>query len=170
MASVTYPPEASGLRKTKTYHYENVTQPKLLTGITDENGIRFATYTYNSAGQVTETKHFATPTTEVNKHTLSYPYVGRTTVTDPLGTVRNYDYTNILNYDAVTGISQPCASCGGSNAQAMTYDANRNVATRTDFNGNKPCYAYDLTRNLETFRAEGMGGAACPARDRKSVV
>ncbi len=159
LATVTYPPESSGTRKTKTYHYENTTNTKLLTGITDENGVRFATYTYNTSGQVTETKHFATPSLEVNKHTLDYPYQGRTTVTDPLGTVRNYDYTNILNYDAVTGVSQPCASCGGSNAQNMTYDANRNVTSRTDFN-NKMCYTYDLTRNLETARIEGLTSSA----------
>jgi RHS repeat-associated protein len=162
LATVTYPLESSGTRKTKTYHYENTTNTKLLTGITDENGVRFATYTYNAAGQVTETKHFATPTLEVNKHTLDYPYQGRTTVTDPLGAVRNYDYTNILNYDAVTGVSQPCASCGGSNAQNMTYDANRNITSRTDFNNNKMCYTYDLTRNLETGRIEGLpSGADC---------
>jgi RHS repeat-associated protein len=164
LATVTYPPESSGARKTKTYHYENTTNTKLLTGITDENGVRFATYTYNTAGQVTETKHFAAPGTEVNKHTLDYPYQGRTTVTDPLGTVRNYDYTSILNYDAVTGVSQPCASCGGSNAQNMTYDANRNITSRTDFNNNKMCYTYDLTRNLETARIEGLtSGADCAA-------
>lgn len=36
----------------KTYHYENPTFPRHLTGITDENGNRFATWTYNSAGLV----------------------------------------------------------------------------------------------------------------------
>ncbi len=164
MATVVYPPEATGARKTKTYHYEDATNGKLLTGITDENAFRYATYTYNTSGQVTETKHFAGPGVEVNKHTLAYPYQGRTTVTDPLGTARNYDYTNILNYDAVTGVSQPCASCGGSNAQAMTYDANRNITSRTDFNNNKTCYTYDLNRNLETARIEGLSsGADCAA-------
>jgi RHS repeat-associated protein len=160
LATVTYPPESSGARKTKTYHYENTTNTKLLTGITDENGVRFATYTYNTSGQVTETKHFATPTLEVNKHTLSYPNTVQTIVTDPLGTARTYNYTNILNYDAVTGVSQPCASCGGSNAQNMTYDANRNITSRTDFNNNKMCYTYDLTRNLETGRIEGLTSSA----------
>jgi RHS repeat-associated protein len=171
MASVTYPPSASGVRHTKTYHYEDTRNKKLLTGITDENGKRFATYTYNTSNQVTETKHFAAPGVEVNKHTLAYPYQGRTTVTDPLGTARNYDYTNILNYDAVTGISQPCASCGGSNAQNMTYDANRNVTSRTDFKGNKTTHTYDLTRNLELTRTEGLTSAgATTATTRKTLT
>ena len=171
LATVTYPPESSGARKTKTYHYEDTRNKKLLTGITDEDGVRFATYTYNTSDQVTETKHFAALGVEVNKHTLAYPYQGRTTVTDPLGTVRNYDYTNILNYDAVTGVSQPCASCSGSNAQNMTYDVNRNVISRTDFNNNKMCYTYDLTRNLETARIEGLtGGADCAASFAASTL
>ncbi|MDP3126719.1 MAG: RHS repeat-associated core domain-containing protein, partial [Thiobacillus sp.] len=44
-----------------------------------------------------------------------------------------------------------------------TYDANGNVASRADFNGHKTCFAYDLTRNLEIARVEGLAaGASCP--------
>lgn len=39
----------------------------------------------------------------------------------------------------------------------MTYDANGNVATRTDFNGTVTSYSYDLARNLETQRVEASG-------------
>lgn len=39
----------------------------------------------------------------------------------------------------------------------MTYDANGNFASRTDFNGNKTTYIYDLARNLETSRTEAVG-------------
>jgi RHS repeat-associated protein len=164
LATVTYPPESSGARKTKTYHYENTTNPKLLTGITDENSVRFATYTYNTAGKVTETKHFATPTIEVNKHLLSYPTTVQSIVTDPLGTVRTYNYTNILNYDAVTTVTQPCTTpgCSGDATRYNVYDDNGNLTLRTDFNVNITCYAYDLARNLETSRIEGLTpGATC---------
>ena len=41
---------------------------------------------------------------------------------------------------------------------SLTYDANANVSSRTDFNGQKSCYAYDLSRNLETKRVEGVSG------------
>jgi RHS repeat-associated protein len=171
MATVTYPAQLPGARKTKTYHYEDPTNTKLLTGITDENGKRYATYTYNAQGQVTETKHFAAPGVEVNKHQLSYPNTVQTTVIDPLNTSRTYTYTNILNYDAVTGISQPCASCGGSNAQNMTYDANRNVTSRTDFQNNRTNTTYDLTRNLELTRTEGLTSAgAVTAATRKTLT
>ncbi|MBS4051171.1 MAG: RHS domain-containing protein, partial [Methylomonas sp.] len=36
--------------------------------------------------------------------------------------------------------------------------------SRTDFNGNLSCYAYDLSRNLETVRVEGLAASTgCPA-------
>ena len=38
----------------------------------------------------------------------------------------------------------------------MTYDGNGNVSSRTDFNGNKACYDYNLSRSLETARVEGV--------------
>jgi RHS repeat-associated protein len=51
--------------------------------------------------------------------------------------------------------SQPCTSCGTSTA--ITYDANGNVASRTDFNGNRTEYTFDLARNLEIQRIEAKG-------------
>jgi RHS repeat-associated protein len=63
-----------------------------------------------------------------------------------------------------TGITQPAVS-GGNVTRATSYDANGNVATRTDWNGNRTTYSYDLARNLETSRTEGLtsGGATTPA-------
>src|SRR4030095_8347790 len=43
---------------------------------------------------------------------------------------------------------------------ALTYDTQANVTSRTDFNHNKICYAYDLSRNLETKRVEGLTSSA----------
>ena len=47
----------------------------------------------------------------------------------------------------------------------MTYDANGNIASRTDFDGHQTTYVYDMTRNLETSRTEGLttAGVATPA-------
>lgn len=46
LISVQYPDGRS-----KTYLYENPTFPHALTGITDENGDRYATYRYDSQGR-----------------------------------------------------------------------------------------------------------------------
>ena len=42
---------------TRTYHYENVDFPGHLTGITDENGDRYATFAYDSEGRAVSTEH-----------------------------------------------------------------------------------------------------------------
>ena len=38
-----------------------------------------------------------------------------------------------------------------------TFDANGNLATRTDFNNNQTSFTFDATRNLETSRTEAVG-------------
>jgi YD repeat-containing protein len=156
LVSVTYPDGAS-----KTYHYENASFPHALTGITDENGSRFATYTYDAQGRGISTEHAG----GAERVSLAYNADGSTTVTDALGTVRTYQFQTILGVVKPKGQSQPGGSGCGASASALTYDANGNVASRTDFNGNRTDYAYDLTRNLETSRTEGLSasGAATPA-------
>ncbi|HEY7642943.1 MAG TPA: RHS repeat-associated core domain-containing protein [Steroidobacteraceae bacterium] len=55
-------------------------------------------------------------------------------------------------------------SRAGGGSVATTYDSNANVASKADFNGNKTCYAYDTSRNLETVRLEGLAsGLSCPS-------
>ncbi|HEY0940733.1 MAG TPA: hypothetical protein VGE08_11595 [Steroidobacter sp.] len=62
-------------------------------------------------------------------------------------------------------MSQPRTSgCEGGSAAATSYDVNGNVASRTDFRGNKTCYTHDLSRNLEIVRLEGLASTlTCPA-------
>jgi YD repeat-containing protein len=156
LASVTYPDGAL-----KTYHYENTAFPHALTGITDENGNRFATYRYDAQGRGISTEHAG----GAERASLVYNANGSTTVTDALNTARTYNFQTILGVVKTTGQSQPGGSGCGASASALTYDANGNVASRTDFNGNRTNYTYDLTRNLETSRTEGLTatGAATPA-------
>ena len=55
-----------------------------------------------------------------------------------------------------------CLWCSAD--KAATYDSNANVTSSTDWLSRKTCYAYDLTRNLETVRLEGLAsGVACPS-------
>jgi RHS repeat-associated protein len=169
LTTVTYPDN-----KTKTYLYNeqaytaNTNLPTALTGINDENGIRFATYKYDAQGRAISTEHAG----GVDKYELNYtsPTL-QTIVTDPLGTSRTYNFTTILGVIKNTGVSQPCPSCGGTSAQSSTYDANGNVATRTDFNGIQTAFTYDLTRNLELTRVEGLTSAgANTSATRKTVT
>jgi YD repeat-containing protein len=163
--SVTYPDGA-----TRTYVYgelaytTNVFRPNNLTGIIDESGTRFATFRYDWFGRAIRSEHG----TDIERTSLSYTMgpgsdVSAATVTDALGAVRTRQFQHVLGVAYTTSLTQSCgASC--TSTQATTYDAQGNVASRRDFNGNLTCHAYDLTRNLETARVEGFAPAvaSCP--------
>jgi YD repeat-containing protein len=158
LTSVTFPDGSQ-----RQYLYNEPVQtgganlPFALTGIADENGVRFATYSYDNFLRVTQTVHDAGGT-NADRYQLNYNISGvQTTVTDPLGTSRTHNFQTILGVVKNTGISgSACPSCGPA---AQGFDANGNVVSRTDWNGNLTVYGYDLTRDLETSRTEAFGTA-----------
>lgn len=155
LASVTYPGGAQ-----RIYHYNEpantsgASLPNALTGITDESSNRYATFKYDTSGYANSTEHAGS----VENATLSY---GSTTatVTDGLGAVRTYGFQTILGVSRLVSQSQPAASGCAAASMAQSYDANGNVASLTDFNGNQTTYTYDAARNLETSRTEAYGTA-----------
>ena len=168
LTSVTHPDN-----RVRQYVYNEATHtggaslPYAITGIVDENNHRFATYTYGSLGRAMSSKHWvdAAQTVPVGTTSLTYNTDGAglptsTVVTDARGTARSYSFTTVLGLVRDTGSSQPAGSGCGPSSSAITYDAQANVSSRTDFNNNKICYAYDLSRNLETKRVEGVTAAA----------
>lgn len=179
--NVAYPDETPDTsdNPTRFYSYINATSvPYRLTGITDEKGISYATFTYDTTGRAISTEHAGV----VEKYSLSFnttdPNNPITTITDPLGSVRTTQFTRLLDVLRPTGTDQPGGSGCAAASSAITYDANGNIESRTDYNGHKTCYAYDLARNLETKRVEGLvsvadcptvlaDGAALPANTRK---
>jgi YD repeat-containing protein len=146
----------------------------LFTGITDERGIRYATYVYDSFWQVTEEYHGAGVQRYGFENWGSYTHV-----TDPLGTKRTYYFEDDpAGNRRLTTQTQPAGSGSSSGSQALSYDAQGNVASITDFTNNRTCYAYDTSRNLETTRVEGLtnahtcatytpAGATLPSAGRK---
>jgi YD repeat-containing protein len=170
LSTVTYPddtPMDSTDNPKKTYLYgeavnvsatpnPGVNYTHALTGITDENGVRYGTYKYDATGLAVSTEH----TGGIEKYSLNYAADGMsTTVTDPLGSVRTTHLTTVLGVVKPTGTDQPLGSGCGPASSAISYDGNGNVAARTDFNGHTTCHKYDLGRNLETARVEGLTGA-----------
>jgi YD repeat-containing protein len=149
--------------KERTYHYEIPANLNLLTGITDENNVRLATWTYSGAGaQASLSEHAG----GVGKVTVSYPNATQRVVTTFVTAIdsaaRTYTYQNVLGVRRLTSITGPaCPSCGPT---AQTHDAQGNIASRTDWNGNRTNFTWDLGRNLETSRTEGLtaAGAATP--------
>ena len=183
VTKITFPDGAA-----RTYHYNEASAinggvacagltaglPTQLTGITDENGVRFATWRYDCAGRATSSEHAG----GVERSSLVYdsPASGQTTITENLGdplapstNTRVYSFASYFGklkstsvVDAVSGQPASCKDCGGSSA--TTYDANGNAKGFVDWKGTKTCVGYDLARNLEVNRIEGLPvGADCDA-------
>jgi len=63
LITVIYPdttPNDNSDNPSRIYHYENPSFPNHLTGITDENGVRYATYAYDANGLAISTEHAQT--------------------------------------------------------------------------------------------------------------
>lgn len=152
LTTVTYPD-----LKIRTYLYENSPYVEALTGIVDEENKRFATFNYDSQGLATSSEHAG----GVEKTSITYNSDGTSDVLDPYLNSHKYSFIEQFGRKKPTSVSgQPVPTLGG---KAAGYDADGNVKSRTDFNNNKTCYAYDITRNLEIGRIEGLApGKACP--------
>jgi YD repeat-containing protein len=136
-----------------------------LTGITDENGDRFATYQFDCLGRAVSTEHAHTS----QKATFTYNPDGTTTVVDYVGdpasptlVSRRYGFQTTFHVprtasivNPANGQAAPCAGCGGF--ASTTYDASGNVASRTDWNGNVTAFTQYNARNLEEVRTEALG-------------
>lgn len=137
--------------------------PHGLTGIIDENKKRFATFQYDAQQRAITTQHWANSTQQAGYIGVSYGTTSND-VTDALNTTRTYRFQTIQGVVKNAGSDQPAGAGCGASANNFGYDANGNIASRIDFNGNLSCYAYDTARNLETTRVEGLApGSTCPA-------
>ena len=88
LSTVTYPTSTA---TTLTYLYENTSLPLSLTGITDENGNRYATWGYDSSGRATS-NYMGGSSLNANPITISYATPSAPTVTNAFGVVDTYTF------------------------------------------------------------------------------
>ncbi len=167
LVSVTFP-DTTG----RQYLYNeaafttNTNLPNALTGIVDENNVRFATFSYDTQGRGISTEHAG----GVEKHQITYPSAFAQSISlDPLGTSRTFNFSTVLGLSKNTSRVQSLPG-GGTATEAKTYDSNGNMASRTDFNGNRTNYAYDLARNLETSRTEGLTASGATTAQTRTIT
>ena len=156
LTSVTFPGDSKRL-----YHYNeqvntsSTNRPNALTGITDENAIRYATFQYDAQGRTISTQLGS----GVSLYAATYNSLS-TVVTDPLGTTHSYGLQVTLGVVNTTGITgSACPSCGPA---AQAFDANGRRSSRTDWNGNLTTYLRQDAvgrLDLETSRTEASGSA-----------
>ncbi|GLQ48508.1 hypothetical protein GCM10007862_35590 [Dyella lipolytica] len=124
----------------------------LLTGILDETGTRYFSYSYNASGQGINNQMAG----GVESYALTYTSGGSVTVVDPLGTSRTHTFTTQAGVPYLASVSAICESC--STISSWAYNSPMGLVTQTtDFNGNITTYEYDAD-GMETGRTEDSGG------------
>jgi RHS repeat-associated protein len=145
LTSVDY---GNGQIKRYHYHEAGLADPKFvnhLTGITSETGQRFANFTYDSQGRVTASRVLGAPN---ELTTVAYPTATTAVLTTMNGLVRQYTMQDAL-YRKVEHISD----AGGQ--EAMTYDAQGRVLTRTDKRGVVTQFVYNERQRTAMIDAVG---------------
>jgi len=156
LISITYPdntPADDSDNDKRIYHYEDPRFQNALTGISNSNGERFSTYAYDSQGRAILTEH----ADGVERVELTYNSDGSTTVTDAIGKIQTYHFSIINSVYKTKKIDGGLCTVCGNQSQSTAYDANGNISSKTDFNGNVSHYIYDLNRNIEISRTEAVG-------------
>ncbi|RFC35886.1 MAG: RHS repeat-associated core domain-containing protein [Candidatus Nitrotoga sp. SPKER] len=142
----------SGITESRTYIYDDSRNLKWLTGIIDERGVRYASWTYDNQGRAISSSH----ANGAELTTISYNTDGSSTVTNALGKQATYQFQIIQGVKHITAIrGEPSPGCPMSNS-TVTYDEHGLVKTKTDNTGMITVYDYD-DGGLEISRTEAAG-------------
>jgi len=137
LASVSY---STTPATSQSYLYENADLPYALTGIIDEDGNTYATWTYDSSSRGLTSQHAggAGLTTVVYNDTD-----GSRTVTNALGETATYSFATLQGVPKVTEIDRQATTTTAAATETFTYDANGYLASQSDWNGNVTTYVND---------------------------
>ena len=152
LTRVTYPDSTY-----VTYHYEDSRFPTLLTGVTDQKGVRYATWAYDSKGRGISSEHAG----GTDKYTLDYTHVDdpsdpRVIETNPLGKQTVYHFTWKDGRRLLTNVEGlATGNCVASNS-TYTYDENGFLDLVTDHEGNVTDFDHDdAGREVKQVEAQG---------------
>lgn len=140
-----------GHESRRVYHYEDKRNKKLLTGITDERGIRFASWSYDEKGRAVSSEHVG----GVGRIQLKYMNKS-SVVTNELNKDVRYNYEMISGLKRVISIKGvKSANCPASNS-SYRYNSRGQILSKTDARGLITTYIYN-DRGLEISRTEASG-------------
>ncbi|MES9821297.1 MAG: DUF2235 domain-containing protein [Candidatus Thiodiazotropha sp.] len=140
---------------TRIYHYEDPHDRHNLTGITDERGIRYASWAYDEKDRAVRSTH----ADQVGQVSLDFSNPGETQVTDSQGKVSIYT-TEIRNGVAlVTAIQGPgCSSCGRGDV-SYRYNAQLQLIEVATKDGITKQYQYDEQGRTAEVTRQATGEA-----------
>jgi YD repeat-containing protein len=149
LSTVVYPDNSH-----RTFVYENTSFPQALTGIVDESGGRWGTFTYDTIGRAISTQLAG----GANSYQVSYPASEQALVVDPLGTSRLFKYKSNKGKLAVVSGSLPS---NGNDADAFSrvQDTNGFITSETDFKGVTKTTSWDSARRLPLSIVEASATA-----------
>ncbi|HEY9199455.1 MAG TPA: RHS repeat-associated core domain-containing protein [Gammaproteobacteria bacterium] len=137
----------------KRHHYEDSRFPHALTGITDERGIRYATYGYDAEGRANLSTHAG----NAQRVDIVYNTDGTRTVTNSRGQASTYDTAVQLGVALVTDITGPgCSTCGTGNTSYNYDPANNNLLSKTE-NGVTTQYGDYDSKGQYGYKIEAVG-------------
>lgn len=143
---------SGGVTRARLYHYEDSRNLSLLTGITDERGVRFATWAYDDKGRAISSEHAG----GVEKIQISYDSSTSTSVTNEFGKITKYTFRDFSGLKRIASIvGEPSANCPNSNS-SYGYNSRGQLTSKTDNKGYRTNYVYN-TRGLESSRTEAFG-------------
>lgn len=160
LSTVVYPddtPSDLSNNPRKLYHYEEANFPHHLTGITDENNIRYATWDYNNIGLVISSEH--ANGTEKVELIYNENYTDTTKVVDALGRIKTY------TFETHYGTRKPktIQYTYNDGQQLITKQKNITYYPETgrvkeiiDYNGQVTSYVYN-NRGLITLETQAKG-------------
>ena len=142
----------------RKYHYENAGMLHGLTGITDEKGVRVATFAYGADGRVVHGEEAG----GTGAFDVTYPNGSTTRITETVkgnATSTDFSFTSVGNTVLPAGQSAPCPGCG-ANGKSSEYDALGNLTRRIGHGGSDTRFTYDtLNRQIRRDKTVGAGPA-----------
>jgi len=155
LATVTYQPsQGAPTLGSVQYLYEDANDTKLLTGITDESGQRYATWQYDLQGRAVSSRHGM----DADWVLVSYGLNG-STVTGSLGESVALGYQVGFGRAKLNSAQKLCPNCSGASFQSRSYDGNGYTDQSTGFDGVTTNYDFDA-RGLLFQRIDAANDAS----------
>lgn len=161
----------------RQFRYMQPGLPWALTGVVDERAASHSAFGYDAFGYAISTELAE----GVNRHSVGYSVYPRWSVSEsfdqpnnvvvrthtwqlpegtvvqlPLGASSSLDAVSVLGAPRLAQQGQPAGAGCSASTRYAAFDANGNLSSEDDFNGNRTCLVFDVQRNLETTRVEGL--------------